>query len=89
MPQGTMRRIPNVTSDELIRTPLIGMISAHWKYSTSPKNDLQNDLDGKVEIGSGIAVLIPAKNILDFIMKKQSGHPRPNRPTKRKVSEVP
>jgi hypothetical protein len=54
--------------DGQVRTPLIGLLSAHWKMPSKVKSPARGKNVGAVELNSGIAVVIPSDDIKEFLM---------------------
>lgn len=60
-----------ITTDQDVDTPLIGMVSSHWQMESEIRSASRHKLAGNVGLNSGIAVVIPASDIIDFIMNDQ------------------
>jgi hypothetical protein len=83
----------NMIGADFIRTPLIGMISAHWTIPADVTSGRKKHV-GDVHLNSGMAVVIPAREILEFVTetamednkhlpKKSRNHP--TTPLSRKI----
>ena len=60
---------PILITDEDVYTPLIGLLSSHWKVKSKVHGSSQRKKNsGEVGLNSGIAIVIPAEDIRDFIM---------------------
>jgi hypothetical protein len=55
-------------TDGEVATPLIGMISSHWKIESKVKSKRRKTV-GDVGLNSGIAVVVPSDDIMEFLMK--------------------
>lgn len=74
-------------SDGEINTPLLGMISSHWTVESKAKSPQRRKHVADVGLNSGIAVVIPAEDIKEFLMNDpKMQHDRENT-AKRKPSE--
>jgi hypothetical protein len=58
---------PMHISDEDVYTPLLGILSAHWKVPSTVRGARKKKV-GEVGLNSGIGIVIPASDIRDFIM---------------------
>jgi len=56
--------------DEDIYTPLLGLLSSHWKVASKIKGR-RGKTEGQVGLNSGIAIVIPAQDIREFIMNDE------------------
>jgi hypothetical protein len=86
----------NVLNDEQIQTPLFGLISAHWplpskvqlkRIGAGKAFEQGSRLEGSVNLNPGIAVVIPAEDIKEFLMKDPNVTTDRNQVAKRKASE--
>jgi hypothetical protein len=59
---------PVSLTDGDIYTPLIGMVSSHWKIESKVKSTGRRKTIGDVGLNSGIAVVVPSDDIKDFLM---------------------
>jgi hypothetical protein len=55
-------------NDGDVPTPLVGMISSHWKVESKVRKDARTNPLGEVGLNSGIAVVIPSDDIKEFLM---------------------
>jgi hypothetical protein len=62
----TPRRVEITDLD--VATPLLGMISSHWRVPSEIRSPKRRKLTGDVGLNSGIAVVIPAWHIKEFIL---------------------
>ncbi len=65
----TEETVASVATSEEIRTPLVGMISAHWVEPTNVEGEDGRHLEGRVPLNTGIAVAVPSHDILRFIIE--------------------
>jgi hypothetical protein len=66
---GGLRR--QVVHDENVHTPLLGMISSHWKIDSEIRSGQKHRVRGTVGLNSGIATVIPAREIREFLVKNE------------------
>jgi hypothetical protein len=55
-------------TDGQVHTPLVGMISSHWKVESRIRSRTRHNVVGDVGLNSGIAVVIPSEDIQEFLM---------------------
>lgn len=58
-------------NEEEAYTPLLGMLSSHWKIESKIRGGSRDKNKGQVGLNSGIAIVIPSDAIRDFIMSDE------------------
>ncbi len=74
-------------TDGEVATPLIGMISSHWKVESKVESRQRRRTVGDVGLNSGIAVVVPSDDIQEFLMNDAKVNKEREQIPKRRLNE--